>query len=112
MMTFAAGEGAVAAKRPGEDRNGAYYVKLRNDALEESSGDCIGGDGSTSSEAAEAVVAVGCEVGGRWWSFWWWAKLLLLLVFLGVLAAVFLIWVGPFFMDKVAFHFHIQIFVG
>ncbi|XP_019172628.1 PREDICTED: transmembrane protein 64-like [Ipomoea nil] len=102
MMTFAAGEGAAAAKSPGpgEDRDEAYYVKLRNDELEESSGDCIGGDGSTSSQAAEAVVAVGCEVGGRWWSFWWWAKLLLLLIFLGVLAAVFLIWVGPFFMDK------------
>lgn len=37
---------------------------------------------------------------GRWWCFWWWAKMVVVLIFVGVLAAVFLIWVGPFFMDK------------
>uniref|UniRef100_A0A5B6YSX7 VTT domain-containing protein n=1 Tax=Davidia involucrata TaxID=16924 RepID=A0A5B6YSX7_DAVIN len=37
---------------------------------------------------------------GIWWSLWWWAKAVLLLTFLGVLAAVFLKWIGPFFMDK------------
>lgn len=37
----------------------------------------------------------------RWWCLiWWWAKLILLVLFLGVLAAVFFKWVGPFFMDK------------
>ncbi|XP_047327597.1 uncharacterized protein LOC124931219 [Impatiens glandulifera] len=35
-----------------------------------------------------------------WWGFCWWAKAVMLLTFLGILAAVFSIWVGPFFMDK------------
>lgn len=35
-----------------------------------------------------------------WWGFCWWAKAVVLLVFLGILAAVFSIWVGPFFMDR------------
>lgn len=35
-------------------------------------------------------------------SVWCWIKLLLLLTCLGLLAAVFLKWVGPFFMDKVS----------
>ncbi|CAH9086282.1 unnamed protein product [Cuscuta europaea] len=99
MMTFAAGNEAVAVKGPGEDRNGVYYMKLRDDELEESCGDSIGGGAPTSSSSD--AVEVDCEVRGRWWwSLWWWAKLLLLLIFVGVLAAVFLIWVGPFFMDK------------
>lgn len=34
---------------------------------------------------------------------WWWVKVALLCVVLGVLAGVFLKWVGPFFMDKVKF---------
>ncbi|XP_047327297.1 TVP38/TMEM64 family membrane protein slr0305-like [Impatiens glandulifera] len=35
-----------------------------------------------------------------WWGFWWWTKAVILLTFLGILAAVFFLWVGPFFMDK------------
>lgn len=31
---------------------------------------------------------------------WWWARLIILLIFVGVLAAVFFKWVGPFVMDK------------
>lgn len=34
---------------------------------------------------------------------WYWVKLALLFTCLGLLAAVFLKWVGPFFMDKVSF---------
>ncbi|KAK6262991.1 hypothetical protein QUC31_008807 [Theobroma cacao] len=33
-------------------------------------------------------------------SIWYWMKLGILIAFLGLLAAVFLKWVGPFFMDK------------
>nr|KJB20787.1 hypothetical protein B456_003G164800 [Gossypium raimondii] len=33
-------------------------------------------------------------------SIWYWIKLGILLTFLGLLVAVFLKWVGPFFMDK------------
>ncbi|XVF13262.1 hypothetical protein REPUB_Repub08aG0193400 [Reevesia pubescens] len=33
-------------------------------------------------------------------SIWYWIKLGILITFLGLLAAVFLKWVGPFFMDK------------
>lgn len=38
-------------------------------------------------------------------SIWYWIKLGILFAFLGLLAAVFLKWVGPFFMDKVWFFF-------
>lgn len=44
--------------------------------------------------------------GGRgelWWLLWWWAKLVLVVLLVVVLLAVFLKWVGPFFMDKVIF---------
>ncbi|KAL6986113.1 hypothetical protein U1Q18_019480, partial [Sarracenia purpurea var. burkii] len=37
---------------------------------------------------------------GRWRGFWWWAKAVVFLIFAGLLAAVFLKWVSPFFMDK------------
>lgn len=36
----------------------------------------------------------------RCWLVWWWARLIILLIFVGVLAAVFFKWVGPFVMDK------------
>lgn len=36
-------------------------------------------------------------------SIWYWMKLGILIAFLGLLAAVFLKWVGPFFMDKVGY---------
>ncbi|KAB2038990.1 hypothetical protein ES319_D03G181900v1 [Gossypium barbadense] len=38
-------------------------------------------------------------------SIWYWIKLGILLTFLGLLVAVFLKWVGPFFMDKVSTFF-------
>ncbi|XP_052208778.1 uncharacterized protein LOC127812442 [Diospyros lotus] len=37
---------------------------------------------------------------GRWSCLWWWTKVALSLIFVAVLAAVFLKWIGPFFMDK------------
>uniref|UniRef100_A0A5B6YS27 VTT domain-containing protein n=1 Tax=Davidia involucrata TaxID=16924 RepID=A0A5B6YS27_DAVIN len=70
------------------DGNGDY-VKLR-----ESDGcDGEGFDGGGAQPSSPVTS-------GIWWSLWWWAKAALLLMFLGVLAAVFLKWVGPFFMDK------------
>ncbi|XVE64964.1 hypothetical protein DITRI_Ditri07aG0143900 [Diplodiscus trichospermus] len=39
-----------------------------------------------------------CSIWGR--SIWYWIKLGILFIFIGLLAAVFLKWVGPFFMDK------------
>ncbi|XP_052210943.1 uncharacterized protein LOC127813881 isoform X2 [Diospyros lotus] len=38
--------------------------------------------------------------GGGWCRLFRWAKIVALLILVGVLAAVFLIWVGPFFVDK------------
>lgn len=35
-----------------------------------------------------------------WWLVWWWARLIILLIFVGLLAAVFFKWVGPFVMNK------------
>lgn len=37
----------------------------------------------------------------RCWLVWWWARLIILLIFVGLLAAVFFKWVGPFVMNKV-----------
>ena len=39
--------------------------------------------------------------GGGWCRLFRWAKIVALSILVGVLAAVFLIWVGPFFVDKV-----------
>lgn len=36
----------------------------------------------------------------RCWLVWWWARLIILLIFVGLLAAVFIKWVGPFVMNK------------
>lgn len=40
----------------------------------------------------------------RCWLVWWWARLIILLIFVGLLAAVFFKWVGPFVMNKVCAH--------
>ncbi|XP_022845992.1 transmembrane protein 64-like isoform X1 [Olea europaea var. sylvestris] len=47
----------------------------------------------------ETSTSSGCA-GGWFWSLWWWLRLVLVVTFLGVLAVIFCIWVGPFFMDK------------
>ncbi|KAM7494146.1 hypothetical protein LguiB_028755 [Lonicera macranthoides] len=72
-----------------EDPKGDYVI------LRESEGflDDVGGGGGSSGAQCSSSSS-------RWWSLWWWAKLVLLLAFLGVLAAVFFKWVGPFFLDK------------
>uniref|UniRef100_A0A2N9EWB6 Uncharacterized protein n=1 Tax=Fagus sylvatica TaxID=28930 RepID=A0A2N9EWB6_FAGSY len=74
----------------GEDVNGGY-VKLS-----QGPGDC------EEQQAIVGVVVVGEPSspgrGGYWWK---WFKLVVLCIFLGLLAAVFIKWVGPFFMDKV-----------
>lgn len=41
----------------------------------------------------------------RCWLVWWWARLIILLIFVGLLAAVFSKWVGPFVMNKVCTFF-------
>ncbi|GAA0151084.1 hypothetical protein LIER_09878 [Lithospermum erythrorhizon] len=94
------------------------YLKLSGQA-EEHGGDGLQkreGEGDIDSESAcsssseEGWWGVGCWNGSYccdtsgggsfWWSLWWWAKLVLLFIFLGVLAAVFLKWICPLFMDK------------
>lgn len=76
-----------------EDLKGDY-VKLGGDDLGEDNRFVSGCMSASSSELSY-------EGNSRCWSLWWWAKLVLVLIFVGVLAAVFLKWVGPFFMDKV-----------
>ncbi|KAI8546439.1 hypothetical protein RHMOL_Rhmol07G0117500 [Rhododendron molle] len=68
------------------DDNGDDCVKLGV------SDDC--GEAGGAQQAASPVFV------SRWCCLLWWAKMFVLLVFVGVLAAVFLLWVGPFFMDK------------
>ncbi|VFR02241.1 unnamed protein product [Cuscuta campestris] len=94
-MTFVSGD-LLLNRGDGEDDSG--YARLRScEPEEEESGE---GKSSTSPDAA----ALCWDRGGvrRWWwrSVWWWAKLILLGFSLGLLAAVFLKWVAPFFMDK------------
>ena len=84
----------------GEDVNGGY-VKLS-----QGPGDC------EEQQAIVGVVVVGEPSspgrGGYWWK---WFKLVVLCIFLGLLAAVFIKWVGPFFMDKVCFCINLIAFV-
>ncbi|XP_058221795.1 uncharacterized protein LOC131331869 [Rhododendron vialii] len=68
------------------DDNGDDCVKLGV------SDDC--GEAGGDRQAASPVFV------SRWCCLLWWAKMFVLLIFGGVLAAVFLLWVGPFFMDK------------
>ncbi|KAG6405722.1 hypothetical protein SASPL_133315 [Salvia splendens] len=57
----------------------------------------VGGGGAQCLKA----VSPSCGGGGEWrWLLWWWAKLLLVALFIAVLLAVFLKWIGPFVMDK------------
>ncbi|GMY30142.1 tvp38/tmem64 family membrane protein [Fagus crenata] len=73
----------------GEDVNGGY-VKLS-----QGPGDC------EEQQAIVGVVVVGEPSSPGRGGFWWkWFKLVVLCIFLGLLAAVFIKWVGPFFMDK------------
>ncbi|KAK3012173.1 hypothetical protein RJ639_010472 [Escallonia herrerae] len=74
-----------------EDTKGDYVILTESEGFD--GGGCGGGVGAPPSSPR-------ISGNGRCWSIWWWAKLVLLLTFLGVLAAVFLKWVGPFFMDK------------
>ncbi|KAK2989147.1 hypothetical protein RJ640_027221 [Escallonia rubra] len=74
-----------------EDNKGDYVILTESEGFD--GGGCGGGVGAQPSTPR-------ISGNGRCWSIWWWAKLVLLLTFLGVLAAVFLKWVGPFFMDK------------
>ncbi|GAA0168035.1 hypothetical protein LIER_22847 [Lithospermum erythrorhizon] len=64
----------------------------------------LNGEDEESSGSSSSIIGSSCcstrGIGSFWWSFWWWARLMLVFVFLGVLAAVFLKWVCPFFMDK------------
>ncbi|KAH0643168.1 hypothetical protein KY290_034773 [Solanum tuberosum] len=74
---------------------------LKGDYVKLGGGDDLGEDnrfvaGCMSASSSELSY----EGNSRCWSLWWWAKLVLVLIFVGVLAAVFLKWVGPFFMDK------------
>lgn len=70
------------------DDNGDDCVKL---GVSDDLGEAAGG----AQQAASPVFV------SRWCCLLWWAKMFVLLIFVGVLAAVFLLWVGPFFMDKV-----------
>ncbi|EPS59977.1 hypothetical protein M569_14827, partial [Genlisea aurea] len=73
---------------------GDYYVKLEE-------GPTAIGDGSSSSSGGGGDDHVGAGVVREWpWCFWWWAKLILVVLFVGLLAAVFFKWLGPFVMDK------------
>ncbi|XP_047977821.1 transmembrane protein 64-like isoform X2 [Salvia hispanica] len=54
----------------------------------------VGGGGG-----AQCLKAVSPSCEWRW-LLWWWAKLLLVALFIAVLLAVFLKWIGPFVMDK------------
>ncbi|KAJ7944828.1 TVP38/TMEM64 family membrane protein [Quillaja saponaria] len=67
--------------RIGSDDNNGDYMKLRQ-----------------SPEEFEAVTDPPSS--GRRGSLWYWVKLALLLMFLGLLAGVFVKWIGPFLMDK------------
>ncbi|KAK4262670.1 hypothetical protein QN277_028204 [Acacia crassicarpa] len=69
------------------DDNNGDYVKLRQDPED--------------AEPETAVVEVAeASPPGRVRSFCYWIKWVILFVCIGLLVAVFLKWVGPFFMDK------------
>ena len=75
----------------GEDNNGVGgYVKLSEGPSDCEEEQAIGVVAEPSSPRTE-----GC--------LWKWFKLVVLCIFLALLAAVFIKWVGPFFMDKVDF---------
>lgn len=84
-MTYNAGHGDLRLE--------GDYVKLEEGG---------GGDGGAQCQK-ETSLSSGGGGGGGCWSLWWWAKLGLVLLFVGLLGAVFLKWIGPFLMDKVTF---------
>ncbi|KAG6407972.1 hypothetical protein SASPL_130973 [Salvia splendens] len=64
----------------------------------------VGGGGGGGGAQCLKAVSPSCGGGGEWrWLLWWWAKLLLVSLFIAVLLAVFLKWIGPFVMYKVRF---------
>lgn len=69
----------------------ADYVKLE-----------VGGGGAAQC-LKEASPCCGGGAGKWRWLLWWWAKLGLVALFVGLLLAVFLKWIGPFVMNKVRF---------
>ncbi|KAF7828351.1 transmembrane protein 64 [Senna tora] len=73
--------------RIGTDDSKGDYVKLRPGPAHSEPEAAVGG-------AAEASPPA------RGGSVWYWVKLVVLFICLGLLVAVFLKWVGPFFMDK------------
>ncbi|XP_050226666.1 uncharacterized protein LOC126676492 [Mercurialis annua] len=85
-------EGGGVHDDDGDDHSKGDYVKLRNCEVE-----------VTEEERLVNGVTEGssfCLWGWRGSVVWYWVKLVLLLACLGLLAAVCLKWVGPFFMDK------------
>jgi len=71
--------------------NGDDYVELG--VSDDCEADDFGGGGGPQQAPSPVFVS-------KWCCFFWWAKMAVLLIFAGVLGAVFLIWIGPFFMDK------------
>lgn len=86
------------------DEEGGMVPKLKQRIEEDTKGNYVilreseeGFDGAGGAQSP----SIGIGVRRWWWSVWWWVKLVLLLSFLGILVAVFIKWVGPFFMEKV-----------
>lgn len=77
--------------RVGGDANHGDYVKLKQGPHDREAEEGSGGVGEPSSPTRRG----GC--------LWYWVKLLVLCISLGLLTAVCIKWVGPFFMDKVGF---------
>lgn len=98
MMTFQEEDGEVVPELRlrvvGEGNNGEY-VKLRPGPCDREAEEGFGRAGEPSSPK--------CGV-----CFWNWLKLVVLCLFLVLLAAIFLKWVAPFFMDKVRFRCEID----
>ncbi|KAF5478394.1 hypothetical protein F2P56_004956 [Juglans regia] len=93
MMTYreeeAGGDEVVPelCLRVGGDANNGDYVKLKQGPHDRETEEGFGGVGEPSSPRRG-----GC--------LWYWVKLLVLCISIGLLAAVCIKWVGPFFMDK------------
>ena len=66
------------------------YVKLR-----QCPGDCEPAEVFVGAMESSSPKRIGC--------LWYWVRLVLLFMCLGLLAAVFIKWVGPFLMDRVNF---------
>lgn len=75
-------------------------LRLEGDYVKLEAGRGRGGDGDT--RPLKETPRGGGFV-EFWWFLWRWAKLVLVVLLVLVLLAVFLKWVGPFFMNKVNF---------